>query len=34
MKSILIAEGDDVWRNCSRSLFAHEGWTVTMYRDG
>jgi DNA-binding response OmpR family regulator len=34
MKSILIAEGDERVAELFAYLFAHEGWSVTMYRDG
>jgi CheY-like chemotaxis protein len=34
MKSILIAEGDERVAELFAYLFAREGWSVTMYRDG
>ena len=34
MKSILIAEGDELVAELFAYLFAREGWTVTLYRDG
>jgi DNA-binding response OmpR family regulator len=34
MKSILIAEGDERVAELFEYLFAREGWTVTLYRDG
>ena len=34
MKSILIAEGDERVSELFAYLFAREGWSVTMYRDG
>ena len=34
IKTILIAEGDDRVAELFAYLFAREGWTVTLYRDG
>src|SRR4026207_671800 len=34
MKAILIAEGDERESELFAYLFADEGWSVTMYRDG
>ena len=34
MKSILIAEGDDLVAELFASLFARDGWTVTTCLDG
>jgi len=34
MKSLLIAEGDERVAELFADLFARDGWSVTLYRDG